>query len=442
MPKPAAKPRPKIIDRADPRAERVPAKDLQEHPHNWRTHPEHQRAVMRDLFAEVGFVKPVDVYTPTDSDPLVLAGKLKPGVPCILDGHLRTEELGSRYMVPINRTSLDEAGALKYLATCDPLAALAGRNEATLDTLLAEARLKSERVLAMLKEASPAPPIPPGAEEHEPVVPTDALVLKWGTAAGQLWTVPSLTTPGRAHRLLCGDCRDPATVARLHDGARPALGLHDPPYGIDIVARPVDQRRGGAQGAPRAAGGGIGDGRKHGRALSRRGKFAPIEGDRGAFDPAHLLATKPGALVLWGANHYADKLPPSPGVIVWDKRAGMAESENDFSDGELAWVSRNASGRLRIIRHLWNGLVRASEKGEKRLHPTQKPIAVQRQIVEWHSKPGDVVADWYMGAGAVGLACEATARIFHGMDIAPAYLAATLERMSLRGLKPERAPDP
>ena len=51
---------------------------------------------------------------------------------------------------------------------------------------------------------------------------------------------------------------------------------------------------------------------------------------------------------------------------------------------------------------------------------------------------GDVVADWYMGAGAVIIACEKSGRIGHGMDIAPAYLAATLERLSARGLSPRR----
>ncbi len=111
-------------------------------------------------------------------------------------------------------------------------------------------------------------------------------------------------------------------------------------------------------------------------------------------------------------------------------------------DGELAFVSPVAgqTGRVRLIRHLWNGLLRASEKGEKRLHPTQKPIVVQQQIVEWYTEPGDIVADWYMGAGAVIIACEKLGRIGHGMDIAHAYLAATLERLAARGLSPRLCP--
>jgi hypothetical protein len=259
-----------------------------------------------------------------------------------------------------------------------------------------------------------------GSDEDVPEIPTDALVAKWQTALGQLWEIAGPS--GIVHRVLCGDCRDPENVKQLHEGRRPRLGLHDPTYGIDIVAR---------EGK-----GGIGDGRaagtRSGMCVAKRGRFAPIEGDAGPFDPTHLLASANG-LVLWGANNYANMLPPSAGVIVWDKREGLPEI--NFSDGELAWVSPSMLGRMRIIRHKWSGLDRASERGEKRLHPTQKPIEVQGQIVEWYSEPGDIVADWYMGAGAVLIACEKLGRVGHGMDIAPAYVAATLERMTVRGCK-------
>ena len=257
----------------------------------------------------------------------------------------------------------------------------------------------------------------PGDDELPPI-PTDALIAKWGTAPGQLWIVPSLTIPGREHRLLCGDCRDPANVARLHEGKRPKLGLHDPPYGIDIVARDGHA--------------GIGDGAVYG--ALKRGLYAAIEGDDEPFDPKHLLGSA-DRLALWGGNIYATQLPPSAGWICWDKRVDI-QLENSYGEGELCWIDPKTSGRVRMIRHMWSGVVKGSERKEKRLHPTQKPIIVQGQIVEWYTEPGDLVADWYMGAGAVGLACEERGRIFHGMDIAHAYLAATIERFAQRGLKP------
>ena len=51
---------------------------------------------------------------------------------------------------------------------------------------------------------------------------------KWQTCAGQLWLLDS--GKGYDHRLICGDCTDPAVVARVMGGERAALMLTDPPY--------------------------------------------------------------------------------------------------------------------------------------------------------------------------------------------------------------------
>src|SRR5687767_14307599 len=86
-----------------------------------------------------------------------------------------------------------------------------------------------------------------------------------------------------------GDCREllPAVAAPWDV----ALLLSDPPYGMGY--KPL---RGG-------------DGSK---------RFETgVVGDDLPFDPAHLLAYP--HLVLFGANWYANRLPPSGGWIVWDK---------------------------------------------------------------------------------------------------------------------------
>jgi len=51
--------------------------------------------------------------------------------------------------------------------------------------------------------------------------------------------------------------------------------------------------------------------------------------------------------VLFGANHYAHRLPPSPSWLVWDKRPEMAST--DQADCELAWT--NLGGLLERDRH-------------------------------------------------------------------------------------------
>lgn len=302
------------------------------------------------------------------------------------------------------------------------LAERAGFRSETITIALAAVQ---QRYVTPLADLVPAPGAGGGSsvDDDNPIDPTIALQNKWGTKLGQLWVVPSATVPGREHRLMCGDCRDPVAVKRLHGDERPDLGLHDPPYGVKERTDRASKGRGKPFGSKAK--------RSKNRALARSNDFPAVIGDDKPFDPEHLLRAF-SRLVLWGANHYAPRLPSSASWIVWDKREGGTRDDN--ADAELAWS--NLGGPVRLIHHLWRGMIKRSERGERRLHPTQKPVAVQQQLVEWHTKPGAIVADWYLGAGAVILACENTGRIGHGMELSPAYLAATLERLERRGLKP------
>lgn len=132
----------------------------------------------------------------------------------------------------------------------------------------------------------------------------------------------------------------------------------DPPYGNNAASiRDGATARGGAGG--------------HGRG------WPLMAGDDRPFDPAPILAlSRP--TVLWGANHYASRLPDSRAYIFWDKRE---DSTPDTSaDGELAWT--NLGGTLRTFRHVWRGCARASETGELHLHPTQKPVALSIYVYQ------------------------------------------------------------
>src|SRR6266567_2677488 len=128
-----------------------------------------------------------------------------------------------------------------------------------------------------------------------------------------------------------GDCRN--IVPAL--GGQVDLVLTDPPYGI---AWDTDGR-------------------------SRGGRYFPaIAGDDEPFDPTWLLRRFP-RLILFGANHYADRLPASPSWVVWDKRVTMAS--NAQADCELAWT--NLGGPARMYRQLWNGA-----GGRRKDHPSAR----------------------------------------------------------------------
>lgn len=184
------------------------------------------------------------------------------------------------------------------------------------------------------------------------------------------------------------DCRDVmATIAGV------AAVVSDPPYGMAY--------RHSGKGARVA-------GRK-----SLRRHAEVIQGDEHRFDPA-LWVGYP-KVILFGANHYADRLPASAGWLVWDKKDMM--KSNSFSDAELAW-SKGIGNSVRRFRYLWNGVCQAGEKGQKRFHPNQKPIA----LMEWAISlcrlgPHDLVADPYMGAGSTGIAAVRLGLRFVGVEI-------------------------
>lgn len=149
--------------------------------------------------------------------------------------------------------------------------------------------------------------------------------------------------------------------------------------------------------------------------------FAPVIGDDAAFDPAALLGFR--SIILWGANHYADRLPAASQWLVWDKRGPVIPARAQ-ADCELAWT--NIGGPARMIRHVWDGMVKDSERGESRAHPTQKPIAV----MEWCLRFTDgTVCDPYMGSGTTGIAALKLGRPFIGIEVDEQHFATACRRI-------------
>ena len=186
------------------------------------------------------------------------------------------------------------------------------------------------------------------------------------------------------------------------DPAEVGLLLTDPPYGM-----------GYQHGA-----------RKGGVTLGADG--IDIAGDDEPFDPAHLLAMGVPT-VLWGGNHYADRLPASPGWIVWDKRDGRPA--NDQSDVELAWT--NITRTARAFSRYWSGAVRGgTDQGLGKVHVSQKPTALMAWIIERWTEPGDLVLDPYMGSGPVAQACHELGRRYIGIELVEDYCRIAVSRLS------------
>jgi DNA modification methylase len=193
-----------------------------------------------------------------------------------------------------------------------------------------------------------------------------------------------------------GDCRD--ILSKLDVDAL----ITDPPYGVNYRQ-------------------GHGEGRKP--KWRKKHIDVAIYGDSEPFDPIPFLNYP--IIILFGANNFASKLPDSRGWIFWDKRPDIGSC--DFGDGELIWT--NLDRVVRGFRHRWSGVVRQSENGEPVYHPTQKPMALMRWLIEYAGLP-NLILDPFMGSGSTLRAAKDLGRKAIGIEIEEKYCEIAAKRMA------------
>ena len=204
------------------------------------------------------------------------------------------------------------------------------------------------------------------------------------------------------HRLLCGDSTDSDQVAKLMNGEKADMVFTDPPYGINVG----NQSQGKGGGVAKKIDYGVNDWDKE----------IP-------YDAINLSLSICDNVILWGANYYADKLPPSSCWVVWDKDNG----DTDFADCELAWTSYNKS--VKKFKWKWMGMIQEDMKNkEKRVHPTQKPVALAAWTFN-EFKAGNNILDLFLGSGSTMVAAHQLKRKCYGMELDPKYCQVIIDRM-------------
>lgn len=146
------------------------------------------------------------------------------------------------------------------------------------------------------------------------------------------------------------------------------------------------------------------------------------------FDPSPFIG---GPCILFGANHFAQRLPRGR-WLVWNK-LGSKEPWDQFSDVEIAW--QNKIGADKIFSYLWKGMCQKGA-GEKRRHPTQKPVA----LMEWclgFLPDAHTILDPFMGSGTTGVACAKLGRKFIGIEIDPGYFDIACRRIEAAYKQPD-----
>lgn len=209
------------------------------------------------------------------------------------------------------------------------------------------------------------------------------------------------------HRLMCGDSTKEEDILKLINKSKIDMVYTDAPYGISIVNNKTHK---------------VGAGN-----LAKNKEYLEVKGDE-TTDTAKEFFKVCNKLnienyILWGGNYFIDFLPFSASWLIWDKRLDM--NSNNFADGEMAWCSFKTP--VRIYHQLWNGMIREGEK-EERVHPTQKPIRMQTEILKDFTKENDNILDGFGGSGSTLIACEQTNRNCFMIEYEPSYVDVIINR--------------
>lgn len=137
--------------------------------------------------------------------------------------------------------------------------------------------------------------------------------------------------------------------------------------------------------------------------------------------------------IIWGCNYFC--YPFGPGRIVWDKVNG----KSSFLDCEIAYCS--LIDTVRLFAFMWNGMCQGKsisegriQQGnkmlnERRIHPTQKPVALYKWLLSNYAEPGDKILDTHLGSGSICIACDDLGFEMTGIELDKDYYEGTKRRL-------------
>jgi len=266
---------------------------------------------------------------------------------------------------------------------------------------------------------------------------------------GDLWLL------GR-HRLLCGDSRSAAHVARLMDGEAADMIWTDPPYNVDYTGKAGKIKNdkmtpaefdalldgifascwqaladGGAiYVAHSEAGGG----------LAFRQAFA-----RARFKLASCLVWRKHQLVIGRADYHWQHEPilygwKPTGAHTWhgDRKqttmlehfAGAAVLESAPGEWQIATGDTVLliTGQGLTVRELATSIIAVPKPAKSDLHPTMKPVALVERMLANSSPRGGLVFDPCGGSGTTLMAAERMGRRCNTMELDPRFADVIVQR--------------
>ena len=253
---------------------------------------------------------------------------------------------------------------------------------------------------------------------------------------GDLWII------GGVHRLLVGDCTDPANVARLMDGERAALCFTSPPYNVAAESSLPNKNKYRADRQKYS------DDQHDNRSEDEYLQFLltfttlALENSEYVFVNVQSVAGNKIALIyyLYGLKkQYAD-------TLIWDKLTAEPAMAHNVLNSRFEYIhvfshKANRAIGTRDFRGTIENVYSLNSRQDKDfsdIHRATFPLEFPLYFTEQFTNANEIVLDMFLGTGTTLIAAHRTGRRCYGCELAPKYADVILRRAEAEGLTVER----
>ena len=117
--------------------------------------------------------------------------------------------------------------------------------------------------------------------------------------------------------------------------------------------------------------------------------------------------------IIWGGNY----LKNTQGFIIWDKK----QPEN-FSLAMCEFAYSSIQSPSKIFRY-------SVLSEQNKIHPTQKPVALYKWLLDKYAKEGDKILDTHLGSGSIAIACHDYGFELTACELDTEYYTKAIERI-------------
>ena len=168
------------------------------------------------------------------------------------------------------------------------------------------------------------------------------------------------------------------------------LAIVDPPYGIGISSNPIRQQH------------------------KKKNWDSEIPLEK-YFNELKRVSKN---YIIWGGNYFIDYLNNSQGFIIWDKK----QPEN-FSLAMAEFAYSSIQSPAKIFRY-------SVLTEQNKIHPTQKPVALYKWLLDKYAKPTDKILDTHLGSGSIAIACHDYKFDLTACELDKEYFDKAMERIN------------